>query len=154
MLDKAYQTPSPVDSDGVDTCLGARYWAARSQTSGGTFVSQPGARNGIYTTLRDGTVTGTIAGLDRTLARKRPRPDQRGHLRRRHQPDASRDRFPHAIRLYRYLSQFKGKQGNNTQGPNFSASTWSSTKTNAYRDFVNSLGGERRSDYWVAPARR
>lgn len=153
VLDKAYlNAPYSVDSDGVDGLLGAAYWAARSQTSGGTFVSQPEpARNGIYTTLRDGTVTGTIAGLDRTLARNARAQTNvatyGGVINQTLLETVSRM----LVRMrYRYLSQFKGKQGNNTQGPNFCI-YMELDKANAYRDFVNSLGGERRSDYWVAP---
>ena len=80
VLDKAYlNAPYSVDSDGVDGLLGAAYWAARSQTSGGTFVSQPEpARNGIHHAPRrhrdrHHRWPGPHAGP------QRPRPDQRGH---------------------------------------------------------------------------
>lgn len=153
VMDRAFlNVPVSEDAEGVDGLLGAAYWAGRSQTSGGVFVPQvEPARNGIYTTRRDGTVTSTIAGLDRAVARNARAQTNvatyDGTISQTLLETVSRM----LIRMgYRYLPQYKGKQGNNAQGPNF-AIYMELEKANAYRDFVNSLGGDRRSDYWVAP---
>lgn len=60
---------APRNTTDRDAILGLGYWGARSQTSGGVFVEQlTPARNGVYRTLADGTVTATVANQDTSLA--------------------------------------------------------------------------------------
>jgi hypothetical protein len=63
-----FQTPYNLDDP--NAFLGAKYWFGYSQNSSGTYVAQADpARNGVYTTLGDGTITGTVGALDRTLTK-------------------------------------------------------------------------------------
>jgi len=151
-LDKAMlNVPYSVGADGLQGLLGVPYWAARSQTSGGVFTEQlEPSRAGIYTTLGDGTVTGTVANLNRALARN----ERARTVVATHDHRMSATLIETSARMlvrmnYRYLSEFNGKQGANDSTGNKFRIYMTLDWANAYRDLVNQLSGDRRGDYYM-----
>lgn len=138
---------NPGGTEGLTALNGALYWGALSQDSSGNFVPQPtAARNGIYATMGDGTVTSTVLGVNRALIANeclRTPVATRG-ANKIDADDCERIARLMALVNYIYIDGLKGRTGSMPSHSIFMS--WDDEQD--YREMINQLTGNRTDDWF------
>jgi len=138
---------NPGGTEGLGAILGALYWGALSQDSSGNYVPQPTpARNGIYATLGDNTVTSTILGQNRALIANEC---LRSVVGTRSPGKINADDCEALARIlalqnYSFIAGLKGRVGSMPSHEIFLS--WDDEQD--YRAMLNQLSGDRGDDYF------